>query len=1361
MAGAAILPTTAGSHVAKFIPAVFDQTARMFFSLRAGCKELPEGAALQLTKSYGYQGAVKRSMRGQNIAFIVGTEDVILDQTDTAAFNGLSVPVSTMWGTRKVETITWFTCHDKTAEVLSKYGLESGLTQINIYDPKQITNIEGRKIYKKVGRIKLQQTCQLIPPSWVDIDGERLGYEMFDDSPPCELPLDTLLSDLQRIGLCFSEEADAVLVIVDSPYSKIPERLKAIKHWVVHKDKKPLDHNGNSTGWNDPEGHPEFWMSFDEALSIYEGGRDQVDGLGFIIYRDLSLGDEQIIGGDLDACRDPVTGEVSGWAMDVLKRFDTFAQPSYSGTGIRFFGTGKLPDDLDSLKGNGPDDLTEEMKQHIIAVKPDIQDKLDKGQPVWNGVEIYVNGRHLTITDQTLEGFPPELKHIPLEEIKAVADEFINRETDVKTSKKRADIPSRNVMREVTSLPSLKVTKVIDINAPGWFRQGDEYVGPHPVLGSTTGKNLHVNPSKNIWSNFHAHNTDGKLGRGGDAWSWLACECGAVDWDDIGKESLRDPKILEKTLQHAVIKGLFTEEELGIERSDLEKAILFIDKKGWPEGDAVFGKAIAAKVRSRELTEDEYKSVYKRLAKSRKKYNVILNEIEMDVDLIPKECPIVDSKTPEEQCEPIDPEIESEARKILQNGSYISRRLEYAKRKIVTDSKAELVLTYSAHSAYLPVTDKLHCDIVGSPEMGKSRRVDAVLSIMPPEDTIMLTEVSPKSLYYMATENDLDQKIIYVDDAREEHIPVLKTFRNDTSTTPRNISVADGSFIDLPINGRPILLASSVHTLTDLEGQEISRVFLVTIPDPDEREERDVRQKIRWNARAGALAAQEDDRECRVLQQAARILRDEGIKSVIIPFDAEEPESADRRGTGQFQRLIKISAFINQYRRPVIEMEDGTKHVVAIYEDLENAAKIWFDFDIAQNLKIPAKSIDLIEYLPTRCPIDDSRSGTVSSIAEILPDGFGSQKTINRTLEYLYDAGIINRVQIAAPGQPWSYWIDEDLRQKVLSERPEACGVQTELGQFWTKPGCPKYMAEKSPDSLESSIYSFFYNQDIESRKCIRVIFKETTTLVESWGEVLEWYMGLWTKPVLNTIKGPSDTESLGQTGLSKRTEMSTGSDISDKQECPKYGINVQNTPDSILPLAASEEHVMETYNGLTKEQMILINRIVRAAYSHAPDEEDDKKGVAIGFYDEGVGADFSEMSEYMRLVGWEETAEYLFIPQPEWLTELACSDDQLPLAVQEIMAQRTFKGLTESDMINISSIARIEYNRSYYGVNGQKCVTLYHISRVLENPGSLELQDKAIEYLQTVGWQKVEHPLYGDVFIPRENWKAELSMTA
>jgi hypothetical protein len=117
----------------------------------------------------------------------------------------------------------------------------------------------------------------------------------------------------------------------------------------------------------------------------------------------------------------------------------------------------------------------------------------------------------------------------------------------------------------------LNIKEVIDLS--GFTSEGDELVGPHPIFGSSTGCNLKVNLSKNAWYYFHAGSETG-----GDSWLWLACECGAIAWENCKSGALSDASIIAKVKQYAVDKGYFKEDELFPERSALQNAMQLISK---------------------------------------------------------------------------------------------------------------------------------------------------------------------------------------------------------------------------------------------------------------------------------------------------------------------------------------------------------------------------------------------------------------------------------------------------------------------------------------------------------------------------------------------------------------------------------------------------------------------------------------------------------------------------------------------------------------------------------------------------------------------------------------------------------------
>ena len=117
----------------------------------------------------------------------------------------------------------------------------------------------------------------------------------------------------------------------------IPTSLKEIPRWLLWRHTKrkkpdgstfwakvPYQANGKSASTTDPA----TWCSYSDAFDAWVLG--DFDGLGITLGADIQ-------GIDLDDCRDPVTGELTDLAQEVLDRIDGYAEVSPSGTGIKLF----------------------------------------------------------------------------------------------------------------------------------------------------------------------------------------------------------------------------------------------------------------------------------------------------------------------------------------------------------------------------------------------------------------------------------------------------------------------------------------------------------------------------------------------------------------------------------------------------------------------------------------------------------------------------------------------------------------------------------------------------------------------------------------------------------------------------------------------------------------------------------------------------------------------------------------------------------------------------------------------------------------------------------------------------------------
>lgn len=125
----------------------------------------------------------------------------------------------------------------------------------------------------------------------------------------------------------------------------IPAELRALDQWVGWRIEWRADAKGERkptkvpinlrTGRRAASDDPTTWATFAEALQAIPDH----DGIGFV----FSEADE-FFGVDLDGSRDPDTGDLAPWARQIVAAFNTYTEVSPSGTGVKLFGRGRLPE---------------------------------------------------------------------------------------------------------------------------------------------------------------------------------------------------------------------------------------------------------------------------------------------------------------------------------------------------------------------------------------------------------------------------------------------------------------------------------------------------------------------------------------------------------------------------------------------------------------------------------------------------------------------------------------------------------------------------------------------------------------------------------------------------------------------------------------------------------------------------------------------------------------------------------------------------------------------------------------------------------------------------------------------------------
>ncbi len=117
-------------------------------------------------------------------------------------------------------------------------------------------------------------------------------------------------------------------------YENVPEELKRLPQWVVHKYKKPFN---PATGEMAKVNAPQTWSSFEAAVEVFNASK-KYDGIGFM------FNGNNIVGIDLDHVLNPKTGEVDPEVDRIIRELNSYTEVSPSGTGLHIYVYGDLPE---------------------------------------------------------------------------------------------------------------------------------------------------------------------------------------------------------------------------------------------------------------------------------------------------------------------------------------------------------------------------------------------------------------------------------------------------------------------------------------------------------------------------------------------------------------------------------------------------------------------------------------------------------------------------------------------------------------------------------------------------------------------------------------------------------------------------------------------------------------------------------------------------------------------------------------------------------------------------------------------------------------------------------------------------------
>jgi hypothetical protein len=143
-------------------------------------------------------------------------------------------------------------------------------------------------------------------------------------------------------------------------YHNIPDELKNLRQWVLYRLQwKTLKATGERKknkvpfsvkGYKAASTKPEDWCTFAQAAAapvnhkVYGETEDVAKGDGYAGIGFVFTTASGYVGIDFDGVRNPETGEIEQWAVDVATELNSYTEISQSGTGFHIIAKGKMPE---------------------------------------------------------------------------------------------------------------------------------------------------------------------------------------------------------------------------------------------------------------------------------------------------------------------------------------------------------------------------------------------------------------------------------------------------------------------------------------------------------------------------------------------------------------------------------------------------------------------------------------------------------------------------------------------------------------------------------------------------------------------------------------------------------------------------------------------------------------------------------------------------------------------------------------------------------------------------------------------------------------------------------------------------------
>lgn len=240
----------------------------------------------------------------------------------------------------------------------------------------------------------------------------------------------------------------------------------------------------------------------------------------------------------------------------------------------------------------------------------------------------------------------------------------------------------------------------------------------------------------------------------------------------------------------------------------------------------------------------------------------------------------------------------------------------------------------------------IHAILFGFSAAGKSHLVNSVGELVPPEDRVILTSGSARSLDYLES-SDIKEKVFIVQEVHglkeiEENIRVMQSEGKLTRIYP--VYNPESKRFETVKN--EVECQASVVTTTTRGGvhpENSTRIFEIHLDETEEQTKRIIELK---KEKASFLLRQKEEKIERIKRLHHNLQRFLKRVEVVIPFSKyiDFPNSSiqNRRDIERFLNLIKAVAFLRQYQKEK-KKKEGIEFIKADLEDYRIAYELGYE----------------------------------------------------------------------------------------------------------------------------------------------------------------------------------------------------------------------------------------------------------------------------------------------------------------------------------------------------------------------------------------------------------------------------------